>query len=440
MACCRANDFGGWCSSLPTQSVSGDDYCIFHAPKDDKGISIDAFNDIVFKIIKDSGDKECILSGTIFPGSIHFNKCDKENFKINLQQAEFFGEADFSGIEFHKSRFWFCIFNAFVDFRECKFLAEVDFSNAFFEKEVWFDSAKFKSVFFRQTEFLDRCSFVQSEFSNDTYFEYVKFVDANFSWCHPLQTLVFLNTDLSFVEFLGSDIRKIYFPYSALPKKIPLFLGGKLFNNNKICSLLGHHTLRDEQLLFLGQSKHSSDADTDVNLQEKRKISAADVGNIYRKLKAQSIDNHNQIGISIWHYNEKEMFRKENWFRRFFGVSFLYWAFSGYGERPLRAGISLIIWFATLQIILNLCGMSLGERTNISMFGFEYIQGFTFNFNVHKFFALLLSTLQHILFVKDPYFVPNTIVGTTAMMVFTKVIVPLQAALFIFALRNKFRR
>lgn len=65
---------------------------------------------------------------------------------------------------------------------------------------------------------------------------------------------------------------------------------------------------------------------------------------LYRRLKQKYTDEHDWPEVSNWHYGEKEMFRRSNLWRRFFplSISNLYWLSSGYGERPVRAGGTLV--------------------------------------------------------------------------------------------------
>ena len=82
MGCCKAEKYK-WCKELDTvyTDEEGKEYCVFHAPKGHKGVSLEEFNNLVFQRIeeaKNSG-QECNLSGTIFEGEIIFTHFDKEN-------------------------------------------------------------------------------------------------------------------------------------------------------------------------------------------------------------------------------------------------------------------------------------------------------------------------------------------------------------------------
>ena len=163
------------------------------------------------------------------------------------------------------------------------------------------------------------------------------------------------------------------------------------------------------------------------------------VGELYRQLKQQYKERHNEAVASKWHYREKEMFRKKRLFRRVLpSTTNLYWIFSGYGESPVQAGVLLLALLASLIVLMTAFGLvaipgkEINEITNI--------QGFPFTINWMKFRILIETILQHAVFTKKPYYEAATSGGATVLLVFTRLIIPIQAALFAFALRNKFRR
>jgi len=165
------------------------------------------------------------------------------------------------------------------------------------------------------------------------------------------------------------------------------------------------------------------------------------VEDLYRQMKVHYKEQHNEPEASKWHYREKEMFRKKKMGRRCFplSVSNLYWAFSGYGERPVRAGIVLVALCAAITVVMNGFGLevfSSGESIN----GVTSIQGFSFSPDRTKIVLAIQSTIEHVLFVKDPIFKAKPGWGAIILALWTKLLIPIQAALFAFALRNKLRR
>ncbi|MDO9083665.1 MAG: pentapeptide repeat-containing protein, partial [Humidesulfovibrio sp.] len=122
MPCCKCKEHH-WPAPQPEvyTDEAGQDYCLFHAPAEHKGMSVDDFNAKVFARIdafkakpKTSGaDPFCNFDGTIFHGDISFMAYDKDNplpsmyfakaafiDNVEFYTATFSGEADFGGTTF----------------------------------------------------------------------------------------------------------------------------------------------------------------------------------------------------------------------------------------------------------------------------------------------------------------------------------------------------
>lgn len=144
------------------------------------------------------------------------------------------------------------------------------------------------------------------------------------------------------------------------------------------------------------------------------------VEEFYRKMKEKYKAEGNQGEASQWHLAEKEARRKR--LKLTFPTAFewlvhnLYWLSSGYAEMPFRALMAFLVFCAVLVGSLWLFG---GACLNSAIF----------------------AAVQHVLFVKDPAFPlmssPKTFLFVTLL---SKLFIPLQAAFFALALRNKFRR
>ena len=54
MACCKSKQMGEWCKEERIVYIDkdGKEYCVFHAPSDEKGVSVVAFNKRVFELIR----------------------------------------------------------------------------------------------------------------------------------------------------------------------------------------------------------------------------------------------------------------------------------------------------------------------------------------------------------------------------------------------------
>ena len=459
-----------WCKGLSAViNVDGTNYCVFHAPKGThKGQTPENFNKMVYGRIKDAKDNntECDLSGTIFPWHIDFRHFDKHNpfpiisfsnaifhenvyftkatfsgdahfdkvtfkgfadymqtiFQKNADfiKAIFNGNTNFIGANFSEEAFFMeAIFNGRSDFRKAVFTEVAQFNNANFTKDAIFTNATFGGVGFAQfakaifskeahfdkIDFNGDVKFSNAVFNGDVYFQTTNFNKSLYlGWSSVNKSLYFEGVDLSKVSFLNSDPQKMHFIGCTWPRHF------------------GRNILSDE-----------------INAKS-NKTSFDKVEYLYRRLKQKYKEEYNEAEASNWHYGEKEMFRKKKLWRRYnpFSFSNLYWTSSGYGERPVRAGLMLILLFVAVTILMNIFGLD--ARHGNPVFGVESIKGFSGAFNFHKFWLLINNTIQHTLFIRDTYFIPQNLAGSIILTLSTKLIMPIQTALFVLALRNKFRR
>jgi len=104
-----------------------------------------------------------------------------------------------------------------------------------------------------------------------------------------------------------------------------------------------------------------------------------DVEKLYQQMKEKYRGNEPEI--SNWHYGQKEMVRKKSKLRRRNPISFsnLYWAFSGYGERPVRAGLTLIYFLIAVTLLMNFLGVV--PAYGLPIDGVSMIQGFSGKFD-----------------------------------------------------------
>ena len=153
------------------------------------------------------------------------------------------------------------------------------------------------------------------------------------------------------------------------------------------------------------------------------------VADFYRQMKKRCRDEQNDAEASLWHYAEKEAFRKHlrntkgKRFQRFY--LWLYSLISCFGESPGRA----------LWILLGLIFL-LGVTTG---FGALYLYDFApAAITWEKTGKFLLTFFQYALFDKPKYTLPP---GFAAFALFlSRLLIPIQAAIFAFALRNKLHR
>jgi uncharacterized protein YjbI with pentapeptide repeats len=524
-----------WCKNLTTISYrdkEGKEYCVFHAPKGQKGISLEAFNRRVYeKINKNQNEKSlCDFSGTIFDGDISFLQYNKDNPlpEIKFLDAQFKGAADFSKVQFsEEARFLYAQFSrdtifarakfigladfrstkfsGLADFRYAQFLEVADFLSAQFSQTASFIRAQFsreasflftlfsQGAYYSEAQFIDNVNFPHTKFSataefrstkfsGETYFTDTKFSEVSFKKAHFSKRVDFcggteISGDANFLEvqFSGEAFfrGKIFFKGGLLDKltikgkisfekvdlKRVLFFDTDLrkidFINCEWEKKHGRKVLFNEIKLFdeiqeniTKQDEHTKTKKTSGQLQgwlDKRlnqvKARSAEINKVeilYRMLKQKYKDEHNDPEVSDWHYGEREMYRKESLFRRYFPLSFsnLYWLSSGYGERPIRAGIFLIVLIIGLSIFLGLSGLKGIEGKDLA--DVMSIKGFADIANFNKLNALILNTFQYALF-REPYFRPDSMIGYYLKSL-AQILIPIQIGLFAFAVRNRFRR
>lgn len=99
----------------------------------------------------------------------------------------------------------------------------------------------------------------------------------------------------------------------------------------------------------------------------------------------------------------------------------IYWALTGYGERPARA----LVW---------LLGLLVGMALLMSVLGLEAASGGRVGFGPALIFLLEQATLLH------PEWAKPVTAGARVVGAFSRILLPAQAALFILALRNRLGR
>jgi uncharacterized protein YjbI with pentapeptide repeats len=487
MVCCKSKEYGGWCKEFETFYVDPicrerAEYCLFHAPLEAKWGTDATFNDEIYKLIQSAIEdgKECNLSGTVFPGAIIFQDeswLDSQGRftfpSMNLTRADFFGVADFREITFSgdvyfngvnfldEASFIRTTFQGSTYFKGATFIKDVFFIDAIFEKRVHFtDNTNFckeahfgNAIFagdvdFERVIFLERADFNRASFSgdvsfSDTSFQTVAFMEtrfkggaifekgqsemfngpACFSRVEAWDKKIFfrkINFAKGSVSFLDSDLTRFRFEHCAWPQLDGLFMDSEDRN--------AFYDEIETTLDFSGALVPTN------RLLERYGM----VEELYRQMKQQAKERHNEPEASRWHYREKEMFRKRKLWRRYLGASFFYWAFSGYGERPVRAGWMLFALFLGGALMMNWFGLvpTGGEPIH----GVSKIQEFSFSPDWGKVKLVILTIIEHAIFVKAPAFKAETITGAIFLLLWTKLLIPVQTALFAFALRNKFRR
>lgn len=109
-------------------AATGKQVCVFHAPKDEKGIALELFNDRIRDL---QGKRHRNFEGFVFPGPINFRKRFEED--VTFKKAVFHGHADFEGGEFDRN----------ANFENAQFERGANFRSAKFKRTVSFDLASF---------------------------------------------------------------------------------------------------------------------------------------------------------------------------------------------------------------------------------------------------------------------------------------------------------
>ncbi len=233
MPCCKA-DIHGWCKELDVVQYRDEDdreYCVFHAPKGKKGVTLIEFNNLLFDRIDLSKNLGvCDLSGTVFEGDICFNKYNIYNplIKLNFSGAHFsriadfsqshfidiadFSDAHFSGVaDFSKtvfngiSVFSKARFNGVADFKDAFFSRVADFSETQFNGVADFSEAQFNGIaYFKEAKFSGVARFSEAKFSGIAYFKEACFSGVAYFADETLKIGVFFN-DLKATDRTSSD-------------------------------------------------------------------------------------------------------------------------------------------------------------------------------------------------------------------------------------------
>ena len=447
MTCCKAEKYY-WCKDEPVvnyQDEGDKHYCVFHAPKGKKEVSPEEFNERVFEKIEKAKKKNigCDFSGTIFEWDISFSHFQKGNPlpEIDFYYTTFLGKAIFNFAFFSKeANFFRATFNNIALFSGATFNSGADFSSTIFSEKMEFSESTssndpevseysayepvdfYRSVFkgvalFSGTKFLQSVQFERTTFEKNAYFigfkDFFKKGGKRVELKEPVfkkaaffeniligEKLIFEACDLSKVSFQDTDLRKADFI---------------------ICDW--HEKKSGEKMLH--------DEAWQLGLNDKKSAHPGNLEKIeilYRRLKQKYTDEHDWPEVSNWHFREKEMARWRAGWSTWMRLT-LYWFSCGYGERPRRAaGVFLGL------IILSTLATALAGLTPVDKP--EWVAGLQ---GFWKLPAYFLNTLQGVTFLKTPYFEPSNLIGA-GIKFLSQVLVPVQAAFLVLALRNRFRR
>ena len=355
--------------------------------------------------------------------------------KTDLKNAFFLETADFSSSTFDKATtFTDTVFSKPVDFKNATFDGSAKFLNTKFQNTALFLNTNFNSGVTFRASFGDKSSFQGAVIREYSVFLGSTFIaTADFTSVYCEKIVRFEEVSLEGVSFQGTDIRKLGLTNCTWRKRH------------------GDSVLYDEHMLFCKYSPLILPMRNPLNIARLMlptidilpKIDATDAGKVeslYRMLKQRAKEDHDEVSASNWHYREKQMFRLGNPWRRYVpgaSLTWLYWICSGYGERPIRAfGALLIIWIS-LSALLLVTGLTLpGSGSDLYGMDKHQIEAGISYFNMGP---SMLNTFKIATLQKDALLTP---IGwkSEVVKILAQIILPIQAALFAFAVRNRFRR
>lgn len=403
MGCPACRDYEWEDQQDTIAEINGEGFCIFHAPFESKGITDEEFNARVFdrlmmaavERVQGNTKAYCNLNGVVFPGHISF--AENRYFSefglpdVTLFKAQFHGFADFSGLKFQGE----------AGFNEAIFHQRVRFAGAKFQGEASFYSATFKGM---------------ADFRNSIFRDSAMFHNAQFLHVSKFNDVVFESSSIfSDVLFRGEAI------FSDITATNQVVL--KDLSVDSVRNIVFRR--KDISIFTLQTCKWADRLGLDVygNGEESNLIECEE---LYRAMKQRAAGEHDQPKVSNWHFREKLMFKKQRWYRRWLPITLTwwYWTTSGFGEKPVRAGGLLFALAVVVFVLMGTANMVGATPPTADVDLSERLH----------------AGLQHLLFIASPQYTPAEPLWRSALLVLTRVLIPLQFTLFALAVRNRFRR
>jgi uncharacterized protein YjbI with pentapeptide repeats len=363
LVCACKEEFRSVCKGLPADNEhEGKQYCALHAPTKDKNLV-----EVGEAIKKKFRDKDFDFRGVYFPRD-YFRSAGIEEQFAGISHANWAGlpqatldrlrnrsvfeeEADFSNATFEGERADFsdahfkrgaifseATFEEGADFSGVIFEEGADFSNATFEGCASFAKAAFgekvwkgKGIFFEAeewTSFSGATFKKRADFSNATFEDLADFLAAIFKegamfWFLKPSPQAILTFRAAIVEKPG----RVSFHTTHLRPSWFIDVDAQKFDFSDV----EWFRLPDGNELKLEKEIEDLGGVTS----RLRKLQKA-----CRKLMDNAEENRDYATANELHYWSMELLRKEGW-RELGLIGTLYWALSGYGERPRRAFLVL---------------------------------------------------------------------------------------------------
>jgi len=440
-------------------------YCILHLPSEDKE---DEFNEAVQSKLerndfdfagvyfpRDFADffgatfsEEADFSGATFSGVAYFIRATFSG-TANFMDAAFSEGADFKGATFSGTAtftdaafsglvefpyaiysegadFPYATFSGTATFREATFSERATFNGATFSEEADFSGATFSGLAdFPEATFSGVASFMEVAFKEGALFDNFK--------AFPRTALVFREATIEKPErisFHTTFLRPSWFVDVVDAQKFD-FSDVEWFripdaaetNTDQLKPLTLENEIENLVVVVEGQPEDKTSWVQGSRTRSLRKLARA-----CRRLMNNAEENRDYPTANEMHYWSMEAQRKEGWSRLGL-IATLYWALSGYGERPLRAlGVlgALYAVFTMLYILLPASPFSVLSPSDVCQSIGCVGQAATYS----------LSAVARLI-PAEPRLSPGSF---QFLVTIEGILGPLQIALFLLAVRRKVMR
>jgi uncharacterized protein YjbI with pentapeptide repeats len=329
-----------------------------------------------------------------------------------------------------------------ADFSRATFMKGADFSLVVFARGACFFQATFaEGAKFFGDIFMGVADFSRATISGQIVFQYINpggepfRGDFSFLTFNPQAVLSFQGVPLSKITFRGTDLRRVEFhhvqwhPYRGRQAVYDEVLLRQEEKENPrywhwFLTWVSCHLLPLQSFALEGGNQLYQYLEEEFSPPDApRADEYGEVERLYRNLKLNYEGAGDFKNAGDFHYGEMEMHRQASRWRWFpFYWYNLYWALSGYGERPSRALGWLAAFLAIFTIFLAWAGLEILDPKHVPAFGDSF------------FYLLQKVTLQRPTWAEPQGFWGKLVGG------FSVLLLPGQAALFLLALRNRLGR
>lgn len=388
----------------------------------------------------DKNNEACTEIASIAFINVCFNESTKLTFNdtspaLVIQDCTFLSPASFNGSTFPKK----------VDISNTSFYFDVDFSNSTFNYLTTI----------RNTGFMSRCDFSGVSFNERTTYDRIATSNNScvlFRFIHT-HNFTIIRTKMDMFDFLYTDISNITFSDAQWSR---------------------HITSERYEIAAEYEAMHANHATLSPYENSDQLLNAVVI--FYRQMKKKCRDEQNDAEASLWHYAEKEVslrqlqtssvasysnfsatiistFNRHNNERDDPNLLRMYWAIargiindnnvrestsacfhrlllttyrtiSRYGEDPKQA-LLILLFLASVLAVLVLLGSVFAPEPSDNAKALDAWRTF------HVFFQYLL--LDRPSYELNPFF-------AALALLLSRLLIPIQAAIFAFALRNKLHR